>query len=170
MALAVLILADRQGWLLVTRRDDYGRYHGRAFTVTSVIDGDTIEIEMPDPVEDRPTTRVRLWGIDCPEVAHPGRPEAEPWGPEAAARTRALALHETVTLHLEPSRLRGHYGRILAHVDLPDARRLNAVLLEEGLAYADDRWAHSELMAYAAAERIARAQQRGVWSADPADE
>jgi len=169
IVLSVLIIADRQGWLLTARSDDYARYHGRSFVVTEVIDGDTIEVDVPDPVQNRPTTRVRLWGIDCPELAHAGNPQGGPWAEQARQRTRELALDASVTLELERSRLRGHYGRILAHVDLPDGRRLNAVLLRQGLARADDRWPHSQLSAYAAAEQTARTQQRGVWSADSHD-
>ena len=41
--------------------DDYERYHGRSFTVVKVVDGDTIDIDIPDVVYD--TTRIRLWSL-----------------------------------------------------------------------------------------------------------
>ncbi len=103
-ALAALIAMDHHGLLL--HRSDWSRYHGRTFRVTKVIDGDTIEIAAPDG--DRPVTRVRLWGIDTPELARPdeGR-DAEPFADEAKALAVRLCRDQSVQLHLEPHQLRG---------------------------------------------------------------
>lgn len=163
LGLALLSIADRSGCLLVPHRDDLARYQGVRARVSRVVDGDTIEIELPDPVNHWPFTRIRLWGIDCPESAHDGRP-AEPFAAEATARARSLAFHQQVTLRLEPSRTRGSFGRLLAHVQLPDGRSLNEVLLAEGLALVEERWPHSLLERYAQVENDARRHGAGLWA------
>lgn len=162
--LVVLIVADRRGWLLIEQPDEMTRYHGRSFVVVRVIDGDTFEFDAADPLQRRPTTRVRLWGVDCPEAARPGRPDGEPWADEATAFVRSEVSGGPVTLLLESHRVRGSYGRVLAHVDTADGALLNELLLLEGLAEADDRWPHHELARYEQAERKARDAGRGIWS------
>ena len=54
------------------------------YTVTRVIDGDTIEI-----LADGPTHKVRLIGVDTPETVHPSKP-VEYFGIEASAFTKQL--------------------------------------------------------------------------------
>ncbi len=167
-ALSVLIVADRQGWLLVRRPDDLANYQGLRARVVSVVDGDTLEIDVRDALNERPTTQVRLWGLDCPEPARFERP-AEPGAEEARAFAQALALDQVVTLSLESHRPRGTLGRILAHVELPDGSSLNEELLAAGVARIDDRWPHSRLTRYAQAERAARRQEIGLWAPPEGD-
>ncbi len=161
--LIALIVADRNGWLLVRHADDMATYHGARAQVVRVIDGDTIEIDIPDPREDRPVTRLRLWGVGCPELAKPHQP-AEPFADEAAAMTHSLADGQVISLRLESHRTRGEYGRLLVHVELPDGSSLNEALLTGGYAEADDRWPHSLLGRYAQLQRTARRKALGFWS------
>jgi len=166
LALALLSRLDRAGRLLVPRTDDLQAYDGVSARVIRVIDGDTFDVDLPDALNDRSFTRVRLWGLDCPEVEtrdHPG----EPWADEATAFTRDLVDDASVTLHLESHRERGTFGRVLAHVEIPNRGSLNLLLLEAGLARADDRWPHRHLERYAAAERDARRDRRGMWGPAP---
>ena len=163
--LIALIIADRSGWLLVPKIDDMTAYHGASAEVLRVLDGDTIEIELADALYDRPVTRIRFWGLDCPETAKPDRP-ADPYANEATELTRLLAADRSVTLYLESHRTRGVFGRVLAHVELPDGSSLNEALLSAGLAVADERWSHSRLGRYAQLERAARRQGLGIWSQD----
>ena len=164
--LAVVIVADRSGWLLVGRDDDMAVYHGATARVARVIDGDTLEIEIPDHLHRRPVTQVRLWGVDCPETAGRNHP-AEPFAGEARDLTQSLTAGGPVTLTLEPHRARGSFGRLLAHVELADGSSLNEALLAAGLARADDRWPHALLGRYAQLERAARREGIGIWSQPP---
>lgn len=157
------MLADRQGWLLVRQTDDMAAYDGVRVLVGRVIDGDTIEIDLPDTLNNRPATRIRLWGIDCPEEAHFGDP-AQPWAAEATAWAQSLCDGRMVILELESSRPRDSFGRVLAHVLLEDGRSLNEQLLEAGLGKADDRWPHGQLVRYSQLEMAARKRGAGVWS------
>ncbi len=163
--LVALIIADRSGWLLVPKIDDMSAYHGLRAQVVRVIDGDTIEIKHPDALNDRPVTRIRLWGLDCPETAKPDHP-ADPYADEATERTRSLAADRMVTLSLESHRTRGAFGRVLAHIELPNGSSLNESLLSAGLAVADERWPHSLLGRYAQLERAAKRSGLGVWSVE----
>jgi endonuclease YncB( thermonuclease family) len=161
--LALLVAADRCGLLLAPARTERHRYHARTARVVQVIDGDTLEIDRFDPVRRTPTTRVRLWGVDCPEIERPRR-AAEPLADEATRFTIGAVATGPVRLWLEPHRVRGTFGRVLAHVELDDGRCLNELLVDAGLARTDERWSHSRLDVYAAAERSARRTGRGVWA------
>ena len=139
---------------------DFERYHGKTFTVVKIVDGDTIDIDVPDGKYDH--TRIRLWGIDTPETKNP-KTGVMYFGPEAAEFARELALGKQVTVYLEEHRTRGKFGRLLAYVQLPDRRFLNKVLLSEGFAYADTRFRHSSYHKYKQLEAAARSQKKGLW-------
>lgn len=157
-----LIALDRSGWLLVPNHDDVRAYEGRTARVVRVIDGDTLEIDLPDALKDTPTTRVRLWGVDAPERATVDLP-AEPGAEEATRFLREWIEGGEIRLRLEPD-TRDRYQRLLAHVETIEGENINARLLSEGLALAEDRWPHTMLREYERLERIARLQQRGLWA------
>lgn len=129
--------------------------------VTGVVDGDTIALG---------ATRVRLIGIDTPETRDPRQP-VQCFGPEAAARTKALLPVGTrVRLVYDVARL-DRYGRTLAYVyRLGDGLFVNASLVAGGFAVADTvppNVAHAgELVAL---EREARLANRGLWGGCPAE-
>lgn len=162
LSLLVIYLLDQQGMLL-HGGDDLQRYHGKTFLVIGVVDGDTIKLDVPDG--DDKITRIRIWGIDTPEIAHPPDPKpAEPFGVEATDLTRLLTDHKTVTVTLESHRPRDRYQRLLAHVELPDGSQLAERLITAGLAHADDRWDHRNLQRYALLEEQAKRDKVGLWS------
>jgi micrococcal nuclease len=141
---------------------DVTQYHNKVFTVTRVVDGDTLHIDAPDAPGS--STKVRLLGIDAPELGHHG---AAPmyFAPEAADYARQLAQGVTVTIYLDtdgPSR--GKYGRLLAYIEMPDEQFLNELLVSEGYAYADSRFAHSYYHRYKQLEASARALNNGLWA------
>jgi endonuclease YncB( thermonuclease family) len=140
---------------------DFEKYHEKTFTVLKVVDGDTIDIDVPDGKYKH--TRIRLWGIDTPETKNP-KTGVMYFGPEASEFTRELAFEKQVTIFLdEGNNTRDKYGRLLAYVKLPDDRFLNEVLLSEGFAYADTRFQHSFYHKYKQLEAAARSQKKGLW-------
>jgi len=140
---------------------DFQKYHAKTFTVINVVDGDTIDIDIPD-VNDS-YTRIRLWGIDTPETKNPELGVMY-FGPEAAEFARKLVLGKPVTVYLdEGNNTRGKYGRLLAYVQLPDGRFLNEVLLAEGYAYADVRFRHSLYHKYKQLDASSRGLKKGLW-------
>jgi micrococcal nuclease len=140
---------------------DLEKYHKKTFTVVKVVDGDTIDIDIPDGQYEQ--TRIRLWGIDTPESKSQDTGVMY-FGPEAAEFTTESALENQVTVYLEEHRTKGKYGRLLAYVQLPDGRFLNDVLVAEGFAYADLRFRHSLYHRYQQLEASARRQKKGLWN------
>jgi endonuclease YncB( thermonuclease family) len=141
---------------------DATRYHNRMFAVTKVVDGDTLHIDAPDMSGS--STKVRLLGIDAPELGHRGVAQMY-FATEATDYARQLAQGVTVTIYLDadgPSR--GKYGRLLAYIEMPDGRFLNELLVSEGYAYADSRFAHSYYHRYKQLEASARALKKGLWA------
>lgn len=161
LLLILLVLAERSGHL--TRSGDWQVYHEKSFVVSRVIDGDTIRVNQPDG--DSPTTPVRFWGIDTPELRHrPEDPPDQPGAQEARQRVEELVLDQPVTLMLQAHDLRDKYQRLLAYIILPDGRNLNLLLVEEGLAKADQRFSHDLFNQFLDAEKAARKKKLGLWA------
>jgi len=142
---------------------DFEKYHDKTFTVVNVVDGDTIDIDIPDCNQIR--TRVRLWGVDTPETKNP-ETGVMYFGPQAAEFTEKLALGKRITAYLDVgnrTRDKEEYNRVLAYVQLPDGRFLNEVLLAEGFAYSDLRFRHSFYNKYQQLEASARSLKKGLW-------
>jgi len=141
--------------------DDWARYHDRCFAVAKVVDGDTLDVAAPDGRS--ATTRIRLWGVDTPELAR-GDGGAMYFGPEAGAFAERMLDGQTVRLVLHPQRSRDKYGRLLAYVYLaPQGPMFNERLLEEGYAYADTRFAHPFKADFVRLEQTARRAGVGLW-------
>ncbi len=135
--------------------------------VGDVVDGDTIDVVI-DGREDR----VRLTGIDTPEIAHAAsgtRPETfgECFGDEAAAYTASL-LPVGAQVRLERDVVgRDDYGRILAYVyRADDGIFVNYEIVRQGYAQPlsiPPNTTFAELMVDAA--RAAEVDDVGLWSA-----
>ena len=123
-------------------------------TVRSALDGDSLLL-----ADGR---QVRLIGINAPELGGDGKPE-QPLARSARTLLANLAAGQAVTLEFE-AEPHDRYGRLLAHVRLPDGRDAAEVLLRHGLA-----WLVAippnirELARLKAAEDEARRAGRGVW-------
>jgi micrococcal nuclease len=134
--------------------------------VVQVVDGDTIDVEVDGRRE-----RVRLIGIDTPEIAHEAfddRPanETECFGDEAHEYTRAL-LPTGVAIRLERDIVgRDDYGRVLAYVHrASDGIFVNFELVRQGYAQPltfPPNVTHAELMVDAA--RDAERDDVGLWA------
>lgn len=143
------------------RAYDLQKFHARTFTVLKVVDGDTIDINVPDGKYRH--TRIRLLGIDALETRGT-EPAVHRLGREAAEFVRKTALKKEVTVYLdEGDHTRGKYGRLLAYVQLPDETFLNELLVVEGFAFADLRFHHSYYNKYQQLQAVALKQSRGLW-------
>jgi endonuclease YncB( thermonuclease family) len=141
--------------------NDWDKYNEKSFIVVKVVDGDTIDINIPDGIFK--DTRIRLLGIDTPET------EKSPTGPmyygaEASESTSKMALGQEITVLLDKmSKTRDKYNRLLCHIRLSDDRILNEELVSQGFAYADTRFPHSYFEKYIQLEKIAEKQKKGLW-------
>ncbi len=119
---------------------DFNKYNAGSFTVINVVDGDTLDINCPD--NQNKYTRVRLLGIDAPEIH--SESGSTYYGSQSRDFVNKLMQKKNVTIYLDDrNNSRGKYGRLLAYVTLPDSKILNEILLSEGFAYADTRFKHS---------------------------
>lgn len=122
--------------------------------VVRVIDGDTLELAGG--------ARVRLLGIDAPEMERDGQP-ADFLAHKAKAVLTELTLNRKIAL--EYDRLRyDHYGRLLAYLSLSDHTLVNAALVWQGLArvyiIAPNLGHREDLLS---AQRQAIETKRGIW-------
>lgn len=123
-------------------------------TLAHVHDGDTLRL--------RDGRRVRVIGINAPEVASHGRP-AEALAVEATRYAQRFLGHRVTLVYDSESEDR--YGRTLAHVFNLSGNNLAAAMLREGLAFpavVPPNLAAASCLAARVAE--ARQANRGVWS------
>ena len=127
-------------------------------TVTRVIDGDTIKVEVGGQIE-----TVRLIGIDTPETVHPRKP-VEYFGKEASAFTKRMADGKSVRLEKDQQTAnRDRYGRLLRYVYLPDGKLLNAEIIIQDYGFAYTRFPFDKMEEFRELEREARKGERGLW-------
>lgn len=142
---------------------DVQLYDAKLFRVLHVVDGDTLDLDVPDG--DKSKTRIRVWGINAPEVTHPpDYKPAEPFGAEATTFLRRRVEGKSIRITLETSRIRDRYGRLLAHIEMPDGKLVSEELVAAGLARADDRWKHRYVERFALVEEQAQRDRIGIWS------
>lgn len=125
-------------------------------TVVFVNDGDTLEL-----ADGR---RVRLLGINAPEIDHEAPHDSEPLALEARAALRTLFPEGTSVLLRLDEEQRDRYGRLLAHLYTMDRLSVAETLLERGLAVTlvmpPNRW---QADCYLQAEGRARRGKAGLW-------
>ncbi len=140
---------------------DYAAFHNKTFTVIYIADGDTFDIDQPDPA--RKNTRIRLLGVDTPETKKPGSPIMH-YGPQAAQFTKQKLLNKKVKILLDPiSPTRDKYGRLLCYTQLPDGTNFNQLLIETGHAYADLRFQHTHFIKFRTLMQKAKKNNIGLW-------
>ena len=130
----------------------------RSVGLAAVTDGDSLRLSNGQ--------RVRLLGINAPELGRDGRP-AEPLAEEARQALQAQ-LKDREVVYLQAY---GHdrYGRVLAEVfTRQDGGHVGETLLSKGLARAvvvPPRWRSDDCLWRT--EEAAREQSRGLWSTPP---
>ncbi|TFJ93163.1 nuclease [Lentibacillus salicampi] len=127
-------------------------------TVTRVVDGDTIEINLNGKTED-----VRLLLVDTPETVHPSEP-VQPYGPEASQFAKNKLSGKKVRIEYDGPK-RDKYDRLLSYLWV-DGKNFNKMLLRQGLArYAyvfDPPYTHSDT--FMKAQNKAKSEGKGIWS------
>ncbi len=122
--------------------------------VVRVVDGDTVVLAGG--------IKVRVLGIDAPEMEKEGRP-ADFLAYQAKAALAELTLNRTVGLSYDRLRY-DRYGRLLAYLRLPDQTLVNTELVRLGMArvyFIAPNLRYREVLL--AAQQEAIQAQRGVW-------
>jgi micrococcal nuclease len=115
--------------------------------VVSVHDGDTLTV-----LEAGRQTKVRLAGIDAPELG-------QPFGRRAREALAGLVHGRDIELDVTG---RDRYGRTIARVVGPGGADVGHELVAAGMAWHYTRYSHDTELAEA--EREARAARRGLWA------
>lgn len=124
--------------------------------VLRAVDGDTIAVRFRGR-----TVTVRLIGVDTPESVAPGQP-VECYALAASRYTARRLEGERVRLELDVERI-DRYGRMLAYVWLGD-ELFNETLVREGYAVVATYPPNVRYVErFTAAQREARAHERGLW-------
>lgn len=137
-------------------------------TVTWVSDGDTLRARAADGTD---LGRVRLLGIDAPELAHDGR-SAQCWSEQARAELGALTpVGAAITLVPDRGQDdRDVYGRLLRYVEI-DGADVSNQLLAAGAARTkkapDGARPPGRASTYASTSARAVHQHAGLWGACP---
>jgi micrococcal nuclease len=152
----------------------------REVRVGCVLDGDTFDLGACGSGAER----IRMLGVDAPEIAHDGNPP-DCWGDEAADELWRVVADRQVTLSFDQE-CEGVFGRTLAYVWLPEgdigldpddvvsteggAILVNELLLARGFARLyDEEWTADLRLddRLRAAQAEAEARGLGLWSACP---
>lgn len=130
------------------------------YSVTSVVDGDTIKINMNDEV-----VTLRLIGLDTPETVDPRKP-IQCFGKEASNKAKELLIGKKI--RIEKDITQGEldkYDRILAYVYREDGLFYNKYMIEQGYAH---EYTYNTPYKYQAefkeAQKLAKDNLRGLWA------
>jgi len=138
--------------------------------VVRVVDGDTIMVKLPD----QSTERIRLLGIDTPEMDASkngareygtlSRDHLAEWAQNAKDFTTEFLLHDTVIISYDPAAgKRDRYDRVLGYVTLDDGTDFNLLLIEEGYARVYTAETFERKQEYMTAFTIAQEYEIGMW-------
>ncbi len=130
------------------------------YSVTSVVDGDTIKISMSGK-----EVTLRLIGMDTPETVDPRKP-VQCFGKEASNKAKELLSGKKVRIEMDSSQGElDKYGRTLAYVFRDDGIFYNKYMIEQGYAH---EYTYNTPYKYQAefklAQKSAQSSQLGLWS------
>lgn len=132
------------------------QYHA----VTSVVDGDTVKVNINGTVE-----TLRLIGMDTPETVDPRKP-VQCFGKEASNKAKELLVGIKVRLEKDPTQGElDKYGRTLAYIYREDGLFYNKYMIEQGYAHEYTYNTPYKYQAeFKAIQKSAQENLRGIWS------
>lgn len=130
------------------------------YSVTEVVDGDTIKISMNGKVE-----TLRLIGMDTPETVDPRKP-VQCFGKEASNKAKELLSGKKVRIEMDPTQgERDKYDRLLAYVYRDDGLFYNKAMIEQGYAHEYTyNTPYKYQTEFKTAQKTAQTAQVGLWS------
>ncbi|MCL2122715.1 MAG: thermonuclease family protein [Desulfovibrionaceae bacterium] len=129
-----------------------------SYRIADVIDGDTLIIE---PAKGGKRTRVRLHGIDAPELDQPHG---------TAARLYLISKARFKRADVRQTRHdKDRYGRIVAIVEIPGLGILQELLLQAGLAWVYPQYC-GDCGEWEAMQEEAKRRGKGLWAREGAVE
>lgn len=130
------------------------------YSVTDVVDGDTIKVNINGKVE-----TLRLIGLDTPETVDPRKP-VQCFGKEASNKAKEILTGKKV--RVEKDSTQGEldkYNRLLAYVYREDGLFYNKYMIEQGYAHEYTyNTPYKYQVEFKAAQKSAQSTQLGLWS------
>ena len=130
--------------------------------VSKVVDGDTFWLINARGQEEK----IRLIGVNTPEVRNTGRTKIEYFGKESSDFAKRILIGKKVRLEYDIQR-QDRYRRTLPYVYLEDGTFFNALLVKEGYAQVAT---YSPNVKYETLflklQQNARAKHKGLWMPD----
>lgn len=137
-----------------------------SYKVTSVVDGDTVKINLNGTIE-----TIRIIGINTPETVDPRKP-VECFGKEASDKAKSLLTNQTIIIEQDLSQGdRDKYGRLLRYIILPNGKDYGLEMISGGYAYEytyDKPYSKQSL--YKSAQNTAQTNKVGLWGEDVCNE
>lgn len=133
----------------------------KLYTVTKVIDGDTIQVRI-----DSKNETIRLIGIDTPEIVDPRKP-VQCFAAEASNKAKATLTGKNVSLESDPTQgERDKYNRLLRFVFMDNGQSFNKMMISEGYAheYTYQSNPYKYQLEFIQAEKEARETKHGLWA------
>jgi micrococcal nuclease len=137
-------------------------YTNGLYLVKAVVDGDTVKVEI-----DGKTETLRLIGLDTPETVDPRKP-VQCFGREASNKAKEILDGKRVKLEADITQgERDKYGRLLRYLFLEDGALFNKLMIADGYAheYTYQSNPYKYQKEFKEAERYARENKKGLWSA-----
>jgi len=133
-------------------------------TVTRVIDGDTVDVNLNCKIE-----TIRFIGMDTPETVDPRKP-VQCFGKEASDNSKSILTGKTITLQFDPTQdRRDKYGRLLAYIIL-DGVNIDEQLVQQGFAREYTYKIPYEYQSqFRTDQKEARAEGLGLWASSTCD-
>ncbi len=137
-----------------------GESNSQFYPVIKVVDGDTIDILINGKTE-----RLRLIGINTPEVVDPRKP-VECFGKEASDNAKKLLDGQQVRIAADPSQDdKDIYGRSLRYVWRSDGLFYNLEAIQDGFAYEYTyQVPYQYQQEFKTAQKLAQENHAGLWA------
>ncbi|MFH0840526.1 MAG: thermonuclease family protein [bacterium] len=142
-------------YVLINSQDNTEIY----YKVVNIVDGDTMDVNINGNIE-----RVRLIGIDTPELVDPRQP-VECFAREASDKAKEVLSNQKVRLESDITQGdRDKYGRLLRYIWLEDGTNFNKLMIAQGFAHEytyDFPYRYQD--EFRQAENYVRNNKTGIW-------
>ena len=151
---------DHQISTTSTESDDSQETDKKLYSVTHIVDGDTIDIDYNGE-----TTRIRLIGVDTPETVD-SRTTVQCFGQEASDYLKSTLTGKQVSIESDPTQSdRDKYGRLLRYVYLDGKEDVGLSIIANGYGHEYTyNIPYQKQSEYKTAEQSAESNRLGLWS------
>jgi micrococcal nuclease len=151
------------GWERVIAKDIAHDSQKDEAVIVAVYDGDTVKVRFPDGRAER----VRLIGVDAPEIEHP-KLQIQLWA-QLSKRFSFCFLYKKKVLLAYDWQREDKYDRLLAYIWTGEGELFNEFIIASGFASAYLKFPFDDGLRerFIEAERKARTENRGLWKPEP---